>query len=653
MTKTTWRSNPKNPCPICNDQDGSCKGIESGLILCFKGVQHRDKAPDGYRFVKEADGGMGGIFAPITLKSDQKSRAYTYSTEDGMPYMQVSRYYKGGNKHFAQSHWDGSKWVKGLPPGFDRIPFQLERLAKTDLVLVFEGEKDCITANNNGLELHLNAVATTNPQGAGKWPSGWGERYFAGKTMVIFPDNDAPGRDHACQVLKDCKNHADKVVLIPLPGLPDRGDLTDYLDLGGTVREVAEMIKAALDDPDKHGIDQLSGIDDDSPSDPPPQTEEKAAVQPPQPPPLARRFEAVKLVVDGGLRLNLLTKEIELNGESLEHDEMILKLACKYCVNVPDNHAKKIFVSLAKQNAYHPIVDYLNEVASEHGDDTTILDDLALKYLGTDNPLHQTFLRKWAISAVRRIFEPGCKVDNVLILHGKQWVGKSTFFETLASKHWFDDTMGSIADKDERLKMHMVWICEWAELEQIFKRKDISAVKSFLTTKDDLIRPPYGEKTERMPRRGVIVGTTNESELLGDVTGNRRFWIVTVEQPIDTNLLTQERDRIWAAAVAAYRAGESHYLTQDEFVLSEEQNAEFAFSDPWESLVSDYVSLLPRVTTVELLRDCLKLPVEKLDRAGQMRVANIMKRLGWTQKVTTILGKATRVWLNQLIYSQE
>lgn len=641
MTETNWRSNPKTPCSICGDNDGSCKGTEAGLIICFKGEQNHDKAPEGYRYVKAAGDGMGGIFAPVQRQVKDESAKYVYYTADGKPYLEVKRFYSGGKKRFSQSHWDGSKWVKGLPKGFERIPYGLEghQLEKAGTALVVEGEKDCRIANSSGLTSRLQAVATTNPEGAGKWPKGWGERYFKGKDVVIIPDNDEPGRGHAKQVWADVKPYARTVVVVLLPNLPDKGDLTDYLECGGSVNSVAEMIRNALANPEKYGIDQLAL--DAKPEEP----AESPLTRTRMLPPLARRFEEVKDVVGGHLRLNLLTKELELDGKQLEYDDLVLELACKYYINLPDCHAKKIFVSLAKQNAYHPIVDYLNTVAAKFDSDTTVLDTIGPEYLGTDNPLHATFVRKWLISAVRRIFEPGCKVDTALILQGAQYLGKSAFFESLASKPWFDDTMGNITDKDERLKMHLVWICEWAELEQVFKRKEISTIKSFMTTKDDIIRPPYAERLQRMPRQSVICGSTNEMQIFGDVTGNRRYWIIPCTKRIDWPALAKERDRIWAAAVAAYRAGESHELTKEEFAQSEQQNAEYAFTDPWDDIIEPYVKLLPRFTTLEIMKDCLKLPVERLDRVCQNRVASSLRRLGWSQKVRRVEGQNTRVWV--------
>jgi putative DNA primase/helicase len=252
-----WRSSRSNPCPICGDTDGSCKA-EGALILCFDGEQHRDNAPTGYQYRKPCDGGMGGIFAPATenRKPDHRAAEYVYLTADGQPHQRVSRYYQGGKKQFGQARWDGSRWVNGLGRGFERVPYRLPEVTTANLVLICEGEKDAETAKNSGLEAELGAVTTTNPQGAGKWPAGWGKKYLSGKTVIILPDNDQPGADHTAAVRRDVKPHAAAVVVVELPDLPPGGDLTDYLERGGTVRSVVEMVTAALAEPESHTVEQ-------------------------------------------------------------------------------------------------------------------------------------------------------------------------------------------------------------------------------------------------------------------------------------------------------------------------------------------------------------------------------------------------------------
>ena len=229
-------------------------------------------------------------------------------------------------------------------------------------------------------------------------------------------------------------------------------------------------------------------------------------------------------------------------------------------------------------------------------------------------------------------------MDTALILQGKQGYFKSTFFNTLAGK-WFDDSLGdATSNKDERLKLRASWFLEWAELERAFSKRSTSDIKAFMTCRVDNLRVPYGRVVESFPRHCVLVGTSNEEEFLADPTGDRRFWVVPVQQRIECKLLEQERDRIWAAAVALYRKGEEWWLTPQEETLSMELNKPFHTEDPWTTHIRDYVDSLHgvggaiKVYTKDILENCLQMDKGRQEKSSQIRVTNILKRLGFTKK---------------------
>jgi predicted P-loop ATPase len=128
--------------------------------------------------------------------------------------------------------------------------------------------------------------------------------------------------------------------------------------------------------------------------------------------------------------------------------------------------------------------------------------------------------------------------------------------------------MAEASDKDELMKLHQHWAVEWAEFETQLSRKGYSRLKQFMTTKVDTYRPPYGRTPKAFPRRSILVGSTNELEFLSDPSGDRRYWVIPLAGNINLNLAEQLRDQIWAAAVAAYRAGEQWWLTSDEKQLA-------------------------------------------------------------------------------------
>jgi hypothetical protein len=139
------------------------------------------------------------------------------------------------------------------------------------------------------------------------------------------------------------------------------------------------------------------------------------------------------------------------------------------------------------------------------------------------------------------------------------------------------------------------------------------------------------------------VATTNKDEFLSDETGNRRFWIIPVKKRINTKLLRQERDAIWAAAVLAYKSGEQWWLDYEDEEKAETIAGEFQTSDPWMDTITNYTEYREWLLMGDLLNH-LQVDLSRQERSHQMRVASILKLLGWQKNFRTVGGKRCRVW---------
>lgn len=133
---------------------------------------------------------------------------------------------------------------------------------------------------------------------------------------------------------------------------------------------------------------------------------------------------------------------------------------------------------------------------------------------------------------------------------------------------YYSDTLSltDMNDKSGAEKLQGFWIVEIGELAGM-KKADIEKVKAFLSTSDDKYRPSYGKTVESHPRQCIIIASVNgERGYLRDITGNRRFWIVKLQQQEQKkrwNFSKQVRDQIWAEAKAIWEAGETLYLEGD------------------------------------------------------------------------------------------
>src|SRR5260221_8562658 len=110
---------------------------------------------------------------------------------------------------------------------------------------------------------------------------------------------------------------------------------------------------------------------------------------------------------------------------------------------------------------------------------------------------------RYLISAVARIYRPGCKADHVLVLEGPQGRLKSELLRTLARRdEWFSDRLSHVASKDAMLEVAGVWLIEIAEMDAL-TRATSSTMKRFLTHRHDRYRPPYGRHMTSLPRQCV------------------------------------------------------------------------------------------------------------------------------------------------------
>lgn len=300
-----------------------------------------------------------------------------------------------------------------------------------------------------------------------------------------------------------------------------------------------------------------------------------------------------------------------------------------------------IVLMLAKKHQAHPIREYLYGL---WWDGTPRLATWLATYLGANDPPDYlaSVGAKWLISAVARIFQPGCKADHVLILEGGQGIGKSSALRILAGD-WTSDTPIHIGTKDAYLSLRGSWIVELAELDSMIRAEN-SEAKAFFTSAVDRFRPPYARAAVDFPRQCVFAGSVNQSDYLRDETGARRYWPVACAS-VDLVGLKRDRDQLWAEAVARHRRGETWWPTVDEQKEAGKQQAARQIEDPWLPLIAEFLAMRTEQqwTTVGLLNEAVDVPKERVDRKMQMRLGQIMCQMpGWKSDRIFIAGQQLR-----------
>ena len=236
-----------------NNPSLSVRASASGRprVKCFAGCTEEDVwralGVEPHLYVSPAVRPLSGerpIRSTEDIRNWRSTRAlYEYQTVDGKPLLLVVRRVEpDGRKAFRQYRSRGpGMWQSGAQ-GVGLVPYRLPQLAcavqEGRTVYVVEGEKDVLSLVQMGL------VATCNVGGAGKWRDEY-SAWLEGAEVVILPDNDPAGEQHAEQVASSLSRHDARVRVVSLPGLPAKGDVSDWVAAGGTSAQLEELVEAA------------------------------------------------------------------------------------------------------------------------------------------------------------------------------------------------------------------------------------------------------------------------------------------------------------------------------------------------------------------------------------------------------------------------
>ncbi len=254
------------------------------------------------------------------------------------------------------------------------------------------------------------------------------------------------------------------------------------------------------------------------------------------------------------------------------------------------------FSKVADDRSFHPIREYLQSLPPWDGVkrvEKILIDCLEAE----DTEYVRAVTRKTFAAAVARIMRPGIKFDSVLVLDGKQGIGKSSLFKDLIGEDYYCETLNldDMRNKAGAEKLQGFWIVEVAELAGM-RKADIESVKAFLTATDDKYRPSYGRTVESHPRQCIIIASVNgDRGYLRDITGNRRYWVVKVKQTEQRkrwNFSQDEKDQIWAEAKKYYEEGEKLYLEGDMIEAAEGAQMKAMEEDERKGLVEEYLNTL-------------------------------------------------------------
>lgn len=375
------------------------------------------------------------------------------------------------------------------------------------------------------------------------------------------------------------------------------------------------------------------------------------------------------------VRFNQFGETIEFTRKAPWHDgampkewsdldtiELKLYLSNKGHYNAGTSMYWEAAVSVARMDSYHPVREYLLPLV---WDGKPRIDDWLVDYAGApDTPYVREVGKNTLIAAVARVLNPGCKHDSMLVLEGRQDIGKSTLVAVLGGD-WYADVKVQVdnqaAIKETVSGMMGGWILEASEME-LTRRADVNAVKRFLTVLSDKVRPAYERLSRPFPRQSIFIGTVNPEEdngYLRDTTGNRRFWPVVVTN-LKLDKLKEDRDQLFAEALHRYKHGEKWWITSDTIKMEAKTEAQKRMQvDLWSEIINNWyhrqIDTLPEIITTEMIAaGALNMSPNQLHQQEQRRLIQAIRAAGFDSvlKWSVADRKSYRTWTRDTISSE-
>ena len=307
---------------------------------------------------------------------------------------------------------------------------------------------------------------------------------------------------------------------------------------------------------------------------------------------------------------NELTHAIEIvnkQGETTNYEErernlIRMDIEKRFKIKAKNGDIDTAVTCASDKFRYHPIK---SKILSEEWDGIPRAESFFIDVLGVeDNVYNRECTRKWLLAGIYRLFEPGTKFDEMLIIHGDQGLGKSTTFKKLALNFYVSET--EKISLETLIKMEQSWIIDFAELATM-KKTDIDTFKAWLSETNDTYRGKYDKKARVHERHFIICGTTNDKEILTDRTGNRRYWIMYGgEENRKMNIFDIEEDyilQLWSEVYQWYQNRETLLISNQTKLHMRKLTSEALEYNPLEERINSILEMLVPKNWIEYFKN--------------------------------------------------
>lgn len=607
----------------------------------------------------------------IHSKFGKPTMAWPYRDENGDVMLYIARYDPvGGKKQIIPWSWSPkiSRFsMKGWPP--PRPLYGLELLkGNTRPVMIVEGEKSADAART--LIGHLYCVLT--------WCGGCAQVRQAdfspvyGRKVLLWPDADEPGLKAMEAIARELSTHSPEIKVIDPTDHRDGWDAADAINDGWTTKDFLLWAKPRVKLYDPGALVEVLPPEQDLT---PPPSEEELDMQEATPS-LMSLWQSMGVLVGSRSHQPIVNADNVLRmldgyqplHQHVWYDEFHHRLFTKgkdgKSRSWTDVDESDLLIFMQRQLGFQKLsLSLIQQVVPSYAHKHTKNEPKdwmeSLKWDGENRVVEffsrgfgafpslfmQSASKNFWVSLAARVYSPGCKADEMIVVEGAQGTFKSTALSIIGGE-WYTQATSRPGEKDFYLGLQGKMLIEIAELSS-FSKADVNQIKKDLSSSVDDVRAVFGRHHQKVKRTCIFAGTTNEQTYLNDPTGGRRFWPVRAGK-VDLDYIAKHRDQLFAEAVALYKSGANwHEMPIEETLAIQEERQ---VTDVWQNIIERYINGRPEVTMEQVLTsdNCLHIEKGRVTTADEKRAAKCLTQLGRHSKPKRVPGeKSHRIWVQR------
>lgn len=243
-------------CYVCGDTSGwhaICDDIKGRGLPDPRVIWAKRHDPDGLNKERKPRGSSNP--KPKTVQTHKKRKEvktykvlptynvvenYDYQKLDGSLSYTKQRKFDKGKKYFVQFGYDAqTKLWRDNKDGIESVLWRLPKVRETavggGIILLCEGEKDVLTVEKlTEGQFPPGEFCATTSDTSSFWPDQHTEAVKGASCVYIFPDNDPAGEKHLNKVGPLLIAAGIDAQVVRLPGLKEKGDISDWIEAGHT-----------------------------------------------------------------------------------------------------------------------------------------------------------------------------------------------------------------------------------------------------------------------------------------------------------------------------------------------------------------------------------------------------------------------------------